>query len=367
MKIGKSPLIALAIAALAGAWIASGQFGNDANGAEQTTGTPPVQETAAIMSVRVADLNALPRRATVSISGRTQASRTVEMRAETEGQIIEIRAIRGDTVAEGDIIARLRLDDRNAKLAESKALLRQREIEYGASEKLFKKGFRSATDQAESKAYLDAARAVVEQMEIDIARTTLQVPFAGIVGEGHVELGDFVRVGDVTATIVDLDPILAVGSVSERQIGGLQTGGTATVTLIDGRPYVGTIRFISPVADPQTRTYRVELEIQNGDYQIRDGITAKIEFPLGETRAHLLSPSVLTLNDDGLVGVRTVDDQNTVHFKPVEILADETKGIWVGGLPEQVRIIVVGQEFVIEGEIVNPVLANTPEAPGDAS
>jgi multidrug efflux system membrane fusion protein len=173
------------------------------------------------MTVRVADLVARPRDEIITITGRTEASRIIELRAETAGRVIEILVHRGDAVAKGDIIARLRLDDRGAKLAEAKAVLRQRELEYEAAQKLHKKGFRSTTEQAASQARLDAARAVVEQRRIDIARTTLQAPFRGIIGEGHVELGDFVRAGDVAATIIDLDPVLAVGSVSERQIGAL--------------------------------------------------------------------------------------------------------------------------------------------------
>ena len=134
-----------------------------------------------------------------------------------------------------------------------------------------------------------------------------------------------------------------------------------------GSTHTGIIRFISPVADPRTRTYRVELEIDNSDYRIRDGITAEIDFPLGKTRAHLVSPSVLTLNDAGVVGVRTVDESDTVRFKPVDILADETKGVWVGGLPERVRLIVVGQEFVVEGERITPVTASNAAKAGDPS
>lgn len=367
MKIGRSPIIAFSLALLAGAWIASGQIGPGANGAEQAS-APDLQETAVpLAAVRVADLVALLRMETVAITGRTQASRNVELRAETEGQIVELMVQRGDAVAKDAVIAKLRQDDRGAKLAEAKAVLKQRQIEYAAAQKLHEKGFRSTTDQAGSAARLDAARAVVEQMQIDIDRTTLHAPFDGIIREGHVELGDFVRVGDVAATIVDLDPVLAVGSVSERQIGGLEKGGIANVTLVDGSSHTGSIRFIAPVADPQTRTYRVELEIANADYRIRDGITAVIQFPLGEERAHLVSPSILTLNDDGVVGVRTLDENDIVRFKPIEILADETKGIWVGGLPERVRLIVVGQEFVIEGERVNAVTSTTGTAPGDPS
>ena len=98
-------------------------------------------------SVRVADLVALPRMEIVSITGRTQASRTVELRAETEGQIVEILAQRGDVVGKDDVIARLRMDDRGAKLAEAKAVLTQRKIEYEAARKLPKRAF----DQPPSK------------------------------------------------------------------------------------------------------------------------------------------------------------------------------------------------------------------------
>ncbi len=364
MKIRKSPLIAAGIALLAAGWVASGQIGT---GAEQAAAPNPEQAAAPLMRVRVAELVARPRMETVSLTGRTEASRRVEVRAETEGQVAELLVRRGDTVETNEIIARLRLDDRRAKLVEAKAVLRQREIEHEASQKLHEKGFRSNTERAGSAARLDAARAVVEQMEIDIDHTTLRAPFAGIIGAGHVELGDFVRVGDVAATVVDLDPVLAVGSVSERQIGGLQTGATAAVTLINGGKHTGTIRFIAPIADPQTRTYRVELEVENTDYKIRDGITAKIAFPLGEARAHFVSPSVLTLNDDGLVGVRTVDDDDIVRFRPVQILADEPQGIWINGLPEKIRLIVVGQEFVADGERVDPVTVDLAAPAGDRS
>jgi multidrug efflux system membrane fusion protein len=187
MRIGRSPIIALSLALLAGGWIASGQIGTGANGAEQASAPNPQAAAVPLATVRVTDLVAVPRMETVAITGRTQASRNVELRAETEGQIVELMVRRGDAVAKDAIIAKLRQDDRGAKLAEAKAVLKQRQIEYAAAQKLHEKGFRSTTDQAGSAARLDAARAVVEQMQIDIARTTLRAPFDGIVREGSAK------------------------------------------------------------------------------------------------------------------------------------------------------------------------------------
>ena len=71
--------------------------------------------------------------------------------------------------------------------------------------------------------------------------------------------------------------------------------------------------------------------------------------------AHLVTPSALTLNDNGVVGVKTVEPDNTVKFRTVEIIANNIDGVWLGGLPNKIQLITVGQEFVIDGEIVTPV------------
>ncbi|MBO6782898.1 MAG: efflux RND transporter periplasmic adaptor subunit [Alphaproteobacteria bacterium] len=351
--MNKSIITALVLAVLAVGWILTGQLApNDANGDDEAQ---PVEEAAAPMKVRVADLEAMPRTETVDVTGRTEASRKVNLRSETEGQVVEIYARRGEKVSEGDPIAKLRLDDRPANLAEARATLRQREIEFRASAQLNQRGFRSETEKAAAQARLDAARAVVEQMEIDIDRTTFKAPFDGTIGAEHAEKGDYVRVGDIAAMVVDLDPMLVVGNVSERQVGKITEGMPGTVRLIDGSTHEGIVRFVASVAEPATRTYRVELEVPNTDQAIRDGLTAEIAIPVESAMAHFVTPSTLTLNDDGIVGVRTVSEDDTVVFRPVEIIADEPGGVWLGGLPERIRLITVGQEFVIDGERVTPI------------
>lgn len=352
----KSVLIAALMALAAVAWIASGQLMPGDAPTEQTAQPtePAVQK---LMSVRVRDLVARPLVHEVTVTGETQASRRVDVRAETEGQVAEVLATRGDVVEKGAVIARLRPEERYARLAEHKARLRQRQIEYDAAKELSDKGYRSKTNLAEAMAELDAAKAVVQQMEIDIARTNIRAPFDGIIDTGHVEVGSYVKVGDIAATIVDLDPLLVIGHITEREVGQLEIGASGTVSMVTGQNVDGTVTFIAPVADPATRTYRFELTVDNQEFEMRDGVTARIVIPGHEVMAHVVSPAILTLNDDGVVGIRSVDDANIVRFLPVRILADSREGIWLGGLPETVRAIVVGQDFVIDGAEVVPVLA----------
>ena len=202
---------------------------------------------------------------------------------------------------------------------------------------------------------LDAANAAVLAAKIDIGHTYIRAPFDGVLDKRVVELGDFLDIGDHVATIVDLDPCLVVGQVSERELGKLAVGARGTARLVTGQSVEGTIRYIASVADPETRTFRVELEIPNPERHIPDGVTAELRLPIEKVRAHRVSPAVLTLADDGTVGVKAVDALNVVHFHPVEIIRDTVDGVWLGGLPEKLTLITVGQEYVHDGMRVHPI------------
>ena len=356
-----SVIVAGALAIGATAWILSGQFSEGdrravANGAETT----PQAAEKPLTAVRVRVLQSRVKQDALVVNGRTEESRKVILRAETAGPIIEVPATEGRVVETDEVIARQSVEDRNALLAEATALVQQREIEYRAATELAKKGFRSGTKVAEARAQLDAARARTKSMRIDISRTTITAPFRGILEKRYVEKGDYVRVGDNIASIVDLDPVLAVGSASERDIGSITIGEPGKVTIIGGNVAEGRIRFISSVADPDTRSFRIELEVPNPDHRIRAGMTGKLTLPLPAVRAHVLSPAVLTLADDGRIGVRIVDPSDIVQFRPVSILTQSPEGLWVSGLVDGARLITVGHEYVRAGEKVRAVPETAP-------
>jgi multidrug efflux system membrane fusion protein len=110
-----------------------------------------------------------------------------------------------------------------------------------------------------------------------------------------------------------------------------------------------------------TRTFEVEITVPNPDLAIRDGQTAAILVSADGARAHRLSQSALTLNNDGKLGVRIVGDGNIVAFMPIELVRDDIDGIWVSGLPDTVDVIVVGQDFVTAGVEVRPTFREISE------
>ena len=180
-----------------------------------------------------------------------------------------------------------------------KALRSQREVEYEAAKKLSKKGYRAETELAATKAALEAAEAMVSLTEEELSRTVIRAPFTGFIDDRAMEIGDYLDTGDPVATLVDLERMLVVAQVSERKVGHLVVGSTGHARLIGGEIVEGRLRFVSAVADPATRTFRVELEVDNRDHRIADGVTAELRLPLAEVPAYHLSPAVLTLGDNG--------------------------------------------------------------------
>ena len=124
--------------------------------------------------------------------------------------------------------------------------------------------------------------------------------------------------------------------------------------LTTGQQLMGEVTFIGRAADPVTRTFRVEAEVANPDLSIRDGQTVEMYIAAAGRAAHLVPQSALTLNNAGDLGVRVVGEGDVARFMPVELVRDSTQGVYVAGLPDEVAIIVVGQDYVTDGVAIAP-------------
>ncbi len=343
------------LAIIAVGWVLSGQFA-EGNGVPKAT-KPPVDLAAVekMPSVRVRAVIAERRVVSAILRGRTEAVRKVALKAETKGRIIELFVEEGEKVTKGTVIAKISPDDRHARLVEARALRELRDVEYKAAVKLSKKGFKAETKLVAAHASLEAAEAIVKLAEDELDKTTLRAPFAGAIDDRTVEIGDFVEPGDEIALLVDLNPILVVAQISERYHDKVMIGKRATARLVDGTMIEGKVRFVSSVADPATRTFRVELEVDNDEGRIPDGLTAELRIPLHEVPAYHLSPAVLTLADNGEIGVKAISETGDVAFHAATVIDSDPEGVWLAGLPSSLLLITVGQEFVSEGQKVKAV------------
>lgn len=359
-RINKSYFIASGLTIALVVWMLSGQLAGDPG---QPVPAAAEKETpsAAAMTVQVREQTAEPVVRELILQGQTQPDRSVTVRAEIDGKVAELVAERGQRVEQGDVVLRLAPEDRPARLKQAQALLRQRESDYAALQKMEKKGFQAQSQVDQAISDLETARAELERIQLEIERTTVRAPFAGILNERQVEVGDYVASNTELFTIVDNDPMIVRGQLPQQAIGQVETGGEGKVKLITGEQAEGKIRYISATASPTTRTFPLELEIPNADGSIAAGISAEIRLPLETVATHFISPALLSLNAAGDLGVITVDDSNTVEFHPVSIVRAGADGIWVSGLPETARIITAGQGFVQAGEHVT-VMEQKPAA-----
>lgn len=385
------------------ALLAFAQVGLDA---EQSTG-----DTASNNSISVVTMpsQAATVDSAVILRGRTEAARQVTVASETSGLVISEPIRKGAFVEAGDLLCILDPGTRAAQLAESGARLaeargrvpeaqatvmeanarvREAEINVNVARRLAEDGFVSETRLISVEAALEAANAGVQRAssqvisaqagiegaqasvaaaEHEIERLNITAPFAGLLESDTSELGSLMQPGEPCATIIQLDPIKLVGFVSEADVSKITVGAMASARLTTGQEVVGQVTFLSRSADELTRTFRVEVRVPNGDQRIGDGQTAEIIVASDGQMAHLLPASSLTLDNDGIIGIRAVvkndgDNEDFAQFMPVSIMRDTIDGIWVTGLPDKVDVIVVGQEYVIDGV---PVIAIVRQRTGE--
>ena len=365
-----SAVIALAILG----WLMSGYLTKPATEftaslAEQNALASKVDFETPPTKVRVQSSSASPRTRFTVIRGKTENKRTVDVKTEITGRIEERLIERGSEVTEGQVLCKIAIEDRRVAVDEALQTLNKAKIDYQGALRLKRQGFNSESTIAEKKAQLATANAMLKRREIALAKTKVTAPFDGVVENLGLEVGDYAAPGNSCVTLVDLDPMLMIGQVSEKMVLDLKVGKTVFGILSNGEKVAGTLTFIGKQSDTATRTYPIEAELDNGKGLLRSGLTTEIQIPTDEVLAHQVSPAIFTLDDYGKIGIRTVNEKNIVEFHHVEILSEDAQGAWVTGLPNQTNIITVGHELVVQGERVDPVLdtSNLPNQSGLAT
>lgn len=356
IRIPRNYWLAAALGLAVLLWMLSGALLDRGPGAG--SGGPDVDQPADSFRVEVTSMEAEQVEQRIVAQGQVKPERAATLRARTEGQVEAVLVESGQPVKEGDILVRLAIDDRAARLDEANAVVRQREREHQAAQRLGRSGLQSEVRQDEAAAALASARAALERIRLDIAHTRITAPFDGIVDRIMVDVGDYAGVQGVVGTVVDNSPLIAEAWLSQRHFNMVRRGGDARVTLVSGDTRPGRVKAVSPRADESSRTFRIEIQIDNPD-GIPANTSAEIVIPTGAVAAHRLSPALLELDDAGRLGLKTVADDGRVDFVPVEIVRAEAEGVWVTGLPHHVRVITAGGGFVSPGQRVEYVAAGS--------
>jgi len=406
----KSIFIASFILLVVVGWIGSGQFTNvnaqDDSTASTDSNTESVEKVVIEDSgnkVELKEFNFSQIDQSIELQGQTTHNKKIDVKSETTGNITNIAFKRGDKVSKGDELIKISIENRKEllnsarkdlerlnkelelneknkinRLSQNKELIKLYEIEFASAKQLIDKGLSSKSklslasfnlanarsdqedilinfesQQSSIEAQIANVKSQLKNIELDINNTVINSPFSGIISDKMIEETEYITPGNIMFTIIDLNPIKIQGYLSEFDVNKVSLGTKAIIENTNGVKKNGTISFISPSAETSTRTFEITIEADNADLSFKSGITTKITIAGSELKAHKIPPSILTLQDDGTVGVKAVNDENIVIFYPTISVKDTIDGIWVSGLPDKVNLIVTGQEYVAIGESVS--------------
>ena len=323
-----------------------------------------------------------PMTQTQAVVGQFVAMESSIVAARVDGPVLQVSVTVGDVVAEGQLLAaldtdRLRaaldlavaeLDERRAQVeaAEATEALFSQEVErlerltgsaafnQARLDDAIAERSRAIGERAQAVAGVQRAEVARDLAELELTYGEIRAPFPGVISARHVDMGEYVRVGDPIVTVVndqDLEVEVAVPSVS---VIGLRPGREVVVSVTEGQSIPAIVRAVLPVEDPLTRTRIVRL-MPDIDYETTDVAarqSAVVEVPIGE------EASVVSVHKDAVISgpsgrIVFVVEDGLAQPRPIEIGASiGNRFEVVAGLEPGELVVIRGNESLIPGSPV---------------
>ena len=327
--------------------------------------------------------------------GQFSAVDQVELRAQVGGTLIGIHFKDGDTVRKGDLLFTIDPRPYEIKLAQAKAQLEtanaklelsERELQRAVDLKRFDAGTaenveQRTSDRAEAKAAVDNAQAQIRDAQFDLEHCRITAPFSGRIGTHLVSVGNLIAGSraatsptTLLTTLVSLDPIYLNFDMSESDFQmyskyRIKSKGDAasdvgfSIGNEDAFSRHGVLDFVDNALDRSSGTIRARATVRNPDLELTPGEFARISLAISAPQPTLLVPDASVLPDQSRHMVLTVDTNDTVVSKQVEIgeVRDGLRTVRAG-LTATDRVIVNGLPYASPGSKVAVQTANAAPA-----
>ena len=341
----------------AAAWVATGEFSavgsEEAEPAGTAVASAEVQPAVTLRTVAAVVPVMADYAREIRVSGVTEADKTAVLAARVDGIVQTLGVVQGQVITADALVLVLEGAEIAAAVRTAETSLARVRQELEVGETLYAKGSLPELSLLTRRAEASAAEGALSLAQAAIDRLTLRAPFAGTVDSVDIEVGEWVQAGTPIATLLSLDPIVIKAEVGEQDIANVQVGSQALVRLVDGTELPARIRHVARQATEKTRTFVIDVALPNRDGKIPAGMTAEVGLFAPPQPAVTVPRSILTLSEDGRIGLRVVGADNIAHFVAVEIIEDGENGLVVAGIPEDVRVIVAGQDLIRDGDLVN--------------
>ena len=287
-------------------------------------------------------------------SATLEAERDVRVFAEAQRRVVELRVEEGDAVKAGALLIRLQDDEQRSALNKVEVELRQAKREFDRQKSLYDRQLVSEQAYNDAALIYDQAEIATEDARRNLTYTEVRAPFAGIVTERLVNVGDYVTLNQPLFRIVDFDSIVARIYVPEKELPFLATGLDARLTAeaIGGASFVGTVDRISPVVDPGTGTVKVTVATPRQE-GLRPGMYVEVELVTAVHTDALLLPKRAVVYDNDQLFVFRLGDERRVERIKVDAMLEDVRNIEpAGSLVEGDQIVVAGQASLKDGALV---------------
>ena len=243
--------------------------------------------------------------------GSLRAVRGVEVAGEIAGLVTSVHFTSGDEVKAGQVLVRLNAE---SDIAQLHAL----EAAAGLARSTFERDRKQFEAQAISQAALDvdsadlkSKQALVAQQAALINKKTISAPFAGKLGIGSVNPGQYVNPGDKIVTLQSLDSLYVDFSLPQQELSRIMKGQTV-VAISDaypGKTFNGAVSAINPRVETSTRNVRIEAKIANPGHELLPGMFVSVEVKAGQAQSYLTLPRTAVVFNPYGETVYLVDDK----------------------------------------------------------
>ena len=346
------------MAAVLGVMLAAGcSNGKAKDGAKESA-----EEADVSVPVEVQALRRAPMVAVYSGTAPIEAHDEAEVVAKVGGEVRQIFVEEGDNVTAGQVLARLDGDRLRLELAQTDANLRKLERDYNRQLELSEKGLVAKGTAENAKFDLDALRAAHDSARLELSYTEIRAPIAGVISARHIKVGNTIKPNDPTFRVTNLDPLVAYVHVPEKEFRKLAAGQTVdlVVDALGGQHFDARISRISPTVDPQTGTFRAEVEVPDASRRLKPGMFARINIVYERRDDALQIPRTAIIDADGEQTVFIVADGKAEQRRIETGLANSGWIEVVKGLNGDERVVVIGQAGLKGGTAVKVVDDETP-------
>jgi membrane fusion protein, multidrug efflux system len=297
------------------------------------------------------------RTATMEAFGTLLAVESVEVRAETSGQVVGIAFADGAEVKRGAVLVRLRATEAEARLREARAQSHLAKTNLERAQKLHEFEHLSTAEMDRLGAEVETTESRQSLAEEALRKMTIRAPFHGVLGLRQVAVGDVIDPSVVITRLDDINPLEVDLALPERLSSRLETGLPLVleVEAIPDETFNGSLSFVSSSIEPATRTITVRANIDNSAGRLKPGMSVRATLTLETPSQTIAVPAeaVMTRSDGAVVWVVANDMATSRTVRMGERLDDAV--LVLSGLEPGDELIVEGLVRVREGAKVRRV------------